>query len=176
MIILYHIAVIEELGGRITGRLELMLDSAPDFDRVLVTRTDKADCLEGYYDFIAVSGQVADMETWGRCQKARCGILLVPGRCAGGAAQVFSPECIVAYGMSARDTITLSSIEEKNAVVALQRELLTLERRVLDRQEIPVKVFSSISPEEIMVVVGSLLIMGVDTGRDLDCLIESMGN
>jgi len=173
---LYHIAVIEELGGRITESLELMLDNTPDFDRVLVTRTDKANCLKGYYDFIAVSGQAADTETWSRCQKVRCGILLVPGRCAGGAAGVCSPECIVAYGMSARDTITLSSIEEKSAVVALQREMLTLERIVLDRQEIPVKYDPFMSPEELMVVVGSLLIMGVDTGRALERLIESMGN
>lgn len=176
MISLYHIAVVEEIGGRITRSMEIMLNNMPDFNRVFVTRTDKTDCLEGYYDFIAISGQTADIETWRCSEKVSCGILLVPGKYASRAAKPCSPECIVAYGMSARDTITLSSIEEKSAVVALQRELPTLGGAVLDRQEIPVKSSSVTSPEELMAVVGSILIMGVDDGSHLEKLLEGLEN
>lgn len=97
-------------------------------------------------------------------QRARisCGILLLPGdsdACATDAdADIFDAECIVTYGMSPKNTITLSSISEETCVLALQRELVTIKGDVLERQEI--KIGGGMRPDCLLAAAGALLILG----------------
>ncbi len=55
----------------------------------------------------------------------KCGILLLPGDAD---ADSFDAGCVVTYGMSPKNTLTLSSIGEDTCVLALQRELLNRKR------------------------------------------------
>ncbi len=87
--------------------------------------------------------------------RVRCGILLLPGDAD---AEGFETGCIVTYGMSAKNSITLSSIGEDACVLALQRELPTVNGDVLERQEI--KIESSTRPDSLLAVAGALLILG----------------
>lgn len=86
-----------------------------------------------------------------------CGILLLPGDADAG---IFDAECIVTYGMSPKNTVTLSSINEESCVLALQRELLTIKGDVLERQEI--KIRGGMPPNCLLAVAGSLLILGIN--------------
>ena len=89
-----------------------------------------------------------------------CGILLLPGDVAAGGTNgdIFDAECIVTYGMSPKNTITLSSISEESCVLALQRELVTTKGDVLERQEIKIK--GRMRPDCLLAVMGALLILG----------------
>lgn len=86
----------------------------------------------------------------------RCGILLLPGDvCPKG----IDARCNVTYGMSPKDTITLSSIGEAVCVLAIQREFLTAADEIVERQEL--KVMGGLKPVSLLAVVGTLLVLGV---------------
>ena len=59
-------------------------------------------------------------------------LLLLPGECAAGG---FQAETVVTYGLSPRDTITLSSLTEP--VLCVQREVPLARGGVLEPQEFP---------------------------------------
>ena len=62
-----------------------------------------------------------------RAAGCKCGILLLPGDA--NVPMSFDAGCVVTYGMSPKNTLTLSSIgEDTSALLALQRELLTVKR------------------------------------------------
>lgn len=68
--------------------------------------------------------------------------------------------------MSPRDTITMSSINDTQTVIALQRELVTLDGTVLERQELPLRRRALHgSADDLMAAVGGLLILGVSPER-----------
>lgn len=88
--------------------------------------------------------------------KIRCGTLLLPD----GAPSVgFEPDRVVSYGMSPRDTVTLSSIGESSCMLSLQREVPTLGGGILDRQEFIVR--RDGGPGETLATSGALLILGL---------------
>ena len=85
----------------------------------------------------------------------RAKILLLPGftdRCD------VTAECAVTYGMSARDTLTLSSFAGHTRIMALQREVMTISGCILERQE--VTVHDTLPPEILLAVYGALVILG----------------
>lgn len=99
----------------------------------------------------------------GRKAHIGCTLLLLPGDPAAGGpvpgdTDFFDTKCIVTYGMSPKNTITLSSISEDTCVLALQRELITTRGDVLERQEIKVK--GGMRPNSLLAVYGTLLILG----------------
>lgn len=65
-------------------------------------------------------------------QKLRCGMLLVPGT---GMPRGIQAETVVTYGLSHRDSLTLSSLSEP--VLCVQRALPRLEGGNVEPQEIP---------------------------------------
>ena len=65
-------------------------------------------------------------------QKLRCGMLLVPGT---GMPRGIQAETVVTYGLSHRDSLTLSSLSEP--VLCVQRALPRLEGGSVEPQEIP---------------------------------------
>lgn len=155
---MYHIALLERPGGIIARGIEGI--ELWESGGALITCFEKTDGLGKNYNFIAISPEVAESECWDVEGISRCKMLLVPGKYAAKAANVIDSSCVVSYGLSDRDSITLSSIEDSRAVLAIQRELVTLKEKVLDRQEIPVG-SRKISPEHLMALCGCLLILGV---------------
>jgi len=72
----------------------------------------------------------------------------------------------VSYGLSGRDTLTLSSWEEGRMWVAVQRELVRLDGTVLDRQEVEIRVPKGMTRAPgTLAAVGALLLMGVEPGE-----------
>jgi hypothetical protein len=125
-------------------------------DAVRVVKASSLEMLRGRRPDIVVLSEAPAKEYGGESAHIRCGILLLPGD---GDAEAFDAECIVTYGMSPKNTITLSSISETSCVLAIQRELLTSFGDMLDRQEI--KIRGGMRPGCLLPVAGALLILGV---------------
>lgn len=92
----------------------------------------------------------------------RCRILLLPGPLAALAGQV-QAGWVVSYGLSRRDTLTLSSLSPRRPCLTLQRELVTLAGTCLEPQELPLPPFSSPpSPLLLLAWAGTCLLAGAD--------------
>ena len=91
----------------------------------------------------------------------RCRILLLPGWMRGPA--VPHAASAVSYGNGPRDSITVSSREAGRLWVAIQRDLVTVEGRVVEQQE-----FSLLTPGDegaALAVAGALLLLGAPPDR-----------
>ena len=69
---------------------------------------------------------------------------------------------IISYGLSSKDSLTLSSISSKRLVITIQREFYTLGGKQVERQEIPVERHSP--PLETLASIAALLVIGVEPG------------
>lgn len=105
-------------------------------------------------DLLTVSPRAAGLA--GACS-ITCRLVLLPG-CAAPLIRGMRVEGAVSYGTSPRDTITLSSLEQDRISLAVQRELVTVEGGVVERQEL-VLPFPGGSPELFMAKVGTLLLL-----------------
>ena len=114
----------------------------------------------GPRDLLVVSPRVAERpgELFG---VGRCRILLLPGWMRGPA--VPHAASAVSYGNGPRDSITVSSREAGRLWVAIQRDLVTVEGRVVEQQE-----FSLLAPGDegaALAVAGALLLLGAPPDR-----------
>jgi hypothetical protein len=96
----------------------------------------------------------------GRLPCPRCGILLMPGTAAHLVSGLRS-SCIVSYGMSKSDSVTLSSIDDDSLVLSLQRELPTLSGGHLERQDIPIGRAPGTDAGDVLASGTALLMLGV---------------
>ena len=97
-------------------------------------------------------------------QAPPCRAMLIPGRLAQ-RAEGLTASWAVSFGLSPKDTLTLSSLGEETVHLALQREIITLTGRRLDPQEFPLarKGQSALCP--ILACVGVQLLLGVEPGE-----------
>lgn len=79
---------------------------------------------------------VVDPHWQGPLPPLTCRVLLLPGTLAPWAGAV-QARWAVTYGLSPRDTLTLSSLARRGACLTLQREIVTLSGRCLDPQDLP---------------------------------------
>ena len=71
----------------------------------------------------------------------------------------------VSYGVSPRDSLTISSREENILWAALQRELVTVDGQVVERQEFPLTLRSGEEELSTLATAGALLLLGVPPER-----------
>ena len=67
----------------------------------------------------------------------------------------------VSYGVSPRDSLTISSREGDTLWAALQRELVTVDGRVVERQEFPLVLAPGEEELAALAAAGALLLLGV---------------
>lgn len=91
---------------------------------------------------------------------AACRTVLLPGD-AGRLLQGVRAASAVSYGVSPRDSLTISSREGDRLWAALQRELVTVDGQVVERQEFPLTVPPGIRELSALAIAGALLILGV---------------
>ncbi len=87
----------------------------------------------------------------------QCGTLLLPGDSDPAVVRALAPQQIVGYGLSPRDTLTLSSIAGAQRLLCLQRSLLTLRGTLIEAQELPLPPQLSALPAE-----QALLLAGIE--------------
>ena len=96
-------------------------------------------------------------------REVACGTLLLPGE------EPLPPrlraERVVTYGLSHRDTLTLSSLEGDQICVAIQRDIVTVSGAVVERQELVLPFPPGRSPLPWLCAVGALLLMDVPPER-----------
>lgn len=88
----------------------------------------------------------------------RCRTVLLPGGMTGALPRAASA---VSYGVSPRDSLTISSREGDILWAALQRELVTVDGRVVDRQEFPLRLAPGQEELTALAAAGALLLLGV---------------
>ena len=89
-----------------------------------------------------------------------CRTVLLPGD-AGTLLEGVCAASAVSYGDSPRDSLTISSREGGKVWAALQRELVTVDGHVVERQEFPLPVASEGEELPTLAVAGALLLLGV---------------
>ncbi len=89
-----------------------------------------------------------------------CSAAVLPGALAAGIAGKINAKCLVTYGMSSKDTITLSSTKDA-PMLSIQREIIDLNGKRTDIQEIALRPIAQDNPEYIMAAAGVLLLSGV---------------
>lgn len=67
----------------------------------------------------------------------------------------------VSYGVSPRDSLTLSSREGDVLWAALQRELVTVDGQVVERQEFPLSLAPGAGELSALAAAGALILLGV---------------
>ena len=88
----------------------------------------------------------------------QCRTVLLPGGMGGVLPQAASA---VSYGTSPRDSLTISSREGSTLWAALQRELVTVDGRVVERQEFPLRLEPGAGELPSLAAAGALLLLGV---------------
>ena len=88
----------------------------------------------------------------------QCRTVLLPGGAGGLPLRAASA---VSYGVSPRDSLTLSSREGDTLWAALQRELVTVDGRVVERQEFPLRLEPGAEELPSLAAAGALLLLGV---------------
>lgn len=86
-----------------------------------------------------------------------CRILLIPGD----APPPLGAETVITCGLSPRDSLTLSSREGDTLWAALQRELVTVDGQVVERQEFPLRLEPGAGELPSLAAAGALLLLGV---------------
>ncbi len=89
-----------------------------------------------------------------------CRALLWPGR-LGPLPEELAASWVVSYGLTPRDSLTLSSLGPDGLCLALQREVITLAGRSLEPQEIPLRGFAGVEPELVLAWAGVMLLAGM---------------
>ena len=100
-----------------------------------------------------------DSDGWAGARSAECGVLLLPGA-AGPLARGMRCRSAVSYGTSPRDTLTFSSLEGDRICPALQREIVSLDGRVVERQEFVAPFPPGENPMTFLAAAGVLLLLG----------------
>lgn len=123
----------------------------------LLRGTHPADFTSEALDLLCIT---PDAVGWAGAGAIDCRMLLVPGA-LGPLARILRPACAVSYGVSPKDTLTLSSLEGDQICLALQRELVTLEGVLVEEQEwvLPFPVGSD--PMDYLAAAGVLLALGL---------------
>lgn len=106
------------------------------------------------FDLLVVSPQAAG---WAGASAIRCRTALVPGGLSA-LTRLLPAELAVSYGMGPANTLTLSSLEGARASVAVQRELTSLNGRLVERQELVVP-YDGAPPDQFLALVGAALLL-----------------
>lgn len=110
---------------------------------------------EGHPALVVVSPQAAVRDF---PLPRQCRTVLLPGGMRGEPPQAASA---VSYGASPRDSLTISSREGDVLWAALQRELVTVEGHVVERQEFPLRLEPGEKELPALATAGALLLLGV---------------
>lgn len=90
-----------------------------------------------------------------------CRAMLIPGRLAELAGGL-TASWAVSFGLSSKDSLTLSSLEKETIHLALQREIVTLTGQRLDPQEFPLDRKDHTALCQILACVGVQLLLGIE--------------
>lgn len=154
--VLYSVAVLEPAPGKVTRLIRDWLIQREDAPSVVLTHGDCLCAFSGNYDLFVVASRNGEVVPNNSTAGISCRALLTSAE----ALRVPS-QWVIDYGLSVRDSLTVSSVEPDLAVLALQRELVTLDGTVIEQQELPLPIPPETGAEGVMALYGSLLVLGL---------------
>lgn len=95
---------------------------------------------------------------WAGAGALSCRTALLPGGLSA-LTRALPADALISYGPSPRNTLTLSSLDDLRASVAVQREFISLGGRAVDRQEL-VLPYDGRSPDLLLAEAGTALMLG----------------
>lgn len=95
---------------------------------------------------------------WAGAAALLCHTALLPGGLSA-ITRSLPADTVLSYGASSRNTLTLSSLEEQRASVAVQREFISLDGHAVERQEL-VLPYDGRSPDLFLAEAGAALLLG----------------
>ena len=95
---------------------------------------------------------------WAGAGAINCRTALLPGG-RSALTRLLPAVTVLSYGASSRNTLTLSSLDESRASVAVQREFLSLDGRAVERQEL-VLPCDGCAPDLLLAEAGAALLLG----------------
>ena len=95
---------------------------------------------------------------WAGAGTLNCRTALLPGGRAA-LTRALPAGTVLSYGASSRNTLTLSSLDELRASVAVQREFVSLDGRAVERQEL-ILPCDGCSPDLLLAQAGAALLLG----------------
>ena len=107
------------------------------------------------FDLLAVSPTAAG---WAGAAAIRCRTALVPGGLSA-LTRTLTADQLLSYGMGPANTLTLSSMEDGRASVAIQREFTALDGSAIERQEL-VLPYDGSAPDLFLALTGTALLLG----------------
>ena len=155
------LAVMEMPGEKIAQEITNRIEDIRETDSravILITEGKNFELLSGMEPDILVLSSKCTKRPRPDSRRVKCKVLLLPG---GAAAENIEADYAVSYGMSGRNSITLSSIKEEECILTLQRDVLTLDGTLLERQDIAVRRDRKTDTEEFMAIMAALLILGI---------------
>ena len=87
-----------------------------------------------------------------------CSTLLLPGDTAAAITQLVRAHQVIGAGLSVRNSITFSSLQQENALVCIQRTLLRINGSTLEPQEILLPVLPLPAEEQLLLLGIQLLL------------------
>ena len=153
---MYRVGVWERDEGLCSAMEEALVHSGLDRPFLLRGR-HPAELAGESLDLLVVSPAATG---WAGAASVTCRMVLLPGS-AGPLARGMRVESAVSYGTGPKDTITLSSLEGEQICLAIQRELVTVDGRVVERQELVLPYpAGQQTPDLFMARIGALLLLG----------------
>ncbi len=95
--------------------------------------------------------------------QANC--VIVPDICNIATINQLCPKSVITYGLSCKNTVTVSSLIGNQMVISIQRELVTISGSRIEAQEFPVNLIDINAVEAVLAAVAILLILGVSTEK-----------
>jgi len=154
----YRVAIVEPPPGKLRALLGDFLLALDDSPSVILTHGSNLADFSGTYDLF-VAGSLADASP--PPTSLSCQALLLPGDSQIAAFSQIPSKWVVSFGLSPKDSITVSSLTPDSALLALQRELVTLDGQVVEQQEIPIPMPRTTSAQGVMALYGSLLLLNI---------------
>lgn len=95
---------------------------------------------------------------WAGAGTLSCHTALLPGGMSA-LTRALPADTVLSYGSSGRNTLTLSSLEDHRASLAIQREFVALDGRAVERQEL-VLPYDGTAPDLFLAQMGAALLLG----------------
>ena len=161
---MFSVAILEQHGGKITRDIKAGLGHAGMSDEITIKQAEYLADVSGSYDLFVI----CPMEEYARHpaeSNISAKILLLPDVFPKKMIHTIAAGLVVSFGLSVKDSITLSSLAPKQAVLTLQREILCLNGVNLEQQEIPLYIPKGADANRIMAVNAALLLLGLPPER-----------
>ena len=102
--------------------------------------------------------KVVSSAGWAGAGALSCRTALLPGGLSA-LTRALPADTLISYGASGRNTLTLSSLDELRASVAVQREFVSLDGKAVDRQEL-ILPWDGLTPDLLLAETGAALLLG----------------